>query len=85
MSLDCVCPSRLDAFFDDGGATAYPRYEFSFKSNAIKIWWIGTLTVRPATKISSSVITVDSSDDEAFRNMMPSVKMMLDGECSSGL
>ena len=31
MSLDCVCPSRLDTFFDDGGATAYPRYEFSFK------------------------------------------------------
>ena len=42
----------------------------SFHSKAVpsKFWWIGTLTVRPATKISSSVITVDSSDDEAFRN-----------------
>ena len=47
MSLDCVCPSRLDTFFDDGGATAYPRYEFSFKSNAIKIlvdWYLNCKT-----------------------------------------
>ncbi len=46
---------------------------------------VGTLSVRKASELSRSITEVGGPDDNSVINLMPSIYIMLDGDCFSGL